>query len=307
VSKHQKDKRAKVEPATRQAQEGSNGGVTDLYRRGREAQEQAKYGEAQQLFEGALEAYGKLGDQAGSAEQAAFAASLYQVASLAAAQGKGDVARQRYEQSAQVFEELANNAEARGENDRAEQLHDQSRAARQLARSRSDTTEKGEIIGAAVELATSLVSRWLSRKSKGRGSTLNSAVRTSISNGDRVSQSILTAQQLTAEFRSNPASANLKYSERILEVQGRVATIGPGGFGLDAEANQNIRSRQTVGSWNLICSVPSLADLAEIQIGQIVTVKGRYKYSELVNPRLDKCRILSASKAPSQPPRQLLR
>jgi putative nucleic acid binding protein len=230
--------------------------------------------------------------------------------SFAAYQGQREVAREGYEQSAKIYEDLGNNAAAQGDHGRAAQLHEQSRVARELAYRHSTftgvdgttvpdkTADKSDIYGNAAALGSALWTSWQMRRPRGREGTLIPSVQQEpATTEDRLPHGGLTARQLTAEYRSNPVATNRKYAENTLIVQGKVTTKGSGGFFLDAEANQDAQSRQAVGSWDLLCLTSSLPELASIQVGQVVTVRGKYREATLANPTLYECRIVSAEEA----------
>jgi uncharacterized membrane protein YkvA (DUF1232 family) len=111
----------------------TNDDIKDLYIRGKQAWDRKAVRDAEQLFEKALKAFRSLNRQARMEEQLSVALSLDQLASLARSQGKHAIAYQRYQESAEVYEQLAAQAEAEGRQDLAGKARLQGKTARQLA------------------------------------------------------------------------------------------------------------------------------------------------------------------------------
>ena len=130
---------------------GAGDEIRDFYLRGKQALDRKALGDAEQLFEKATIAFRGLDHQARLDEQLSMALSLTQLASLARSQGKHDVARQRYQESAAIYEQLATSAKAEGRQDIAERARLESITAQQFAKDL--TVEKG--VGLTLEAKTS--------------------------------------------------------------------------------------------------------------------------------------------------------
>jgi hypothetical protein len=97
---------------------------------------------------------------------------------------------------------------------------------------------------------------------------------------------VITATQLQKEFEDNETTASTKYTNKILEVSGKIASIKP------AE-NKVITINLVTGSdlSAVICTFPAINDPSKLKAGDEITLRGECS-GFLMDVLLNNCAVI---------------
>jgi len=97
---------------------------------------------------------------------------------------------------------------------------------------------------------------------------------------------VITATMLQKEFEDNEATASAKYTNKIIEVTGIIASIKPAD-------NNVINITLTTGSdfSSVICTFPAIADPSELKPGREITLRGECS-GYLMDVLLNNCAVI---------------